>query len=146
MHHPRGSKFLFHLALPLMGNAALDTVLACGNTSDALKAREKELDDVRAQAEEYKEQAERYKRQLEEIMAKGNNGIMKNGSVDSNLDRSVSASSMRKGGTKVGFADEVPTPAPSLNANNKKNSANLSSTVKKTLNPSLFSYNPSGRI
>ena len=39
VNHTRAKSWLVALK---MGNAALDNVLACGNTSDALKAREKE--------------------------------------------------------------------------------------------------------
>lgn len=55
-----------------MGNA-----LDCGNQTDSVSAKAKELEEANLRVEEYKLQAEQFKRQLDEVLSKSGNGILK---------------------------------------------------------------------
>lgn len=134
----------------------VEKILSCGNQSDALAARDRELEEARAQAEEFRSQAEAYKRQLDEAMAEGGNGILKNQSgkngtafmngrsEQSSVEKSRNASrnasfrsttSNSNNGRKIAFTDEQ------MNGGRP-----ISEKKNLRVNPSLFSYNPSGRI
>ena len=116
-----------------MGNS-MDVILSCGNQNDALAARDKELEDIKAQAEDFRLQAERYKKQLDEAtwaLAKNNNKAEAPGT---------------KGVTKsISFKTDQTTPTNS-GKDSAKDGGAKTENKKRILNPSLFSYNPSGRI
>ena len=137
---------------PEMGNT-IDTILSCGNQNDALAARDKELEDIRAQADDFRLQAERYKRQLDEatwaLSKQGNGGIPSNLSkaslAESNKNGKVEPQSNTKGIAKsISFKTDQSTPTNSGKDTGKESSK--TENKKRILNPSLFSYNPSGRI
>ena len=133
-----------------MGNA-IDTIISCGNQNDALAARGKELEDIRAQAEDFRLQAERYKKQLDEAtwaLSKGGNG----GGIPSSLSKAslAESSNSKPNGSKnviksISFKTDQSTPNNSVKDSGKDSGAKTE-TKKRILNPSLFSYNPSGRI
>ena len=133
----------------------VDKILNCGNQSDVLAARERELEQVRAEAEDFRELAEAYKRQLDDALAKGGAGILKNSSSKNSSalmsgrndqvttdpfsrntsGKSLVSSNSSSNGRKIAFTDE-------------QTNGGRPTSEKKNLrmNPSLFSYNPSGRI
>ena len=128
----------------------VDKILSCGNQSDRELARDRELEQLRSQAEDFRNQAEAYKRQLDEALARGGPGILKNSS-NKNL------AALMGGRSDQFTTDSRNTSGKSFssNSNSKKiaftdesmNGGRLTSEKKNLrMNPSLFSYNPSGRI